>query len=70
MCIQEMLVSDQGDVAVGNGTFWDALAGLVRDPIVDVRIRMARLLGLISGEYITASARNALCHSAMSSFAD
>ncbi|TFK91222.1 ARM repeat-containing protein [Polyporus arcularius HHB13444] len=51
MCIQEMLVSDQGDVAVGNGTFWDALAGLVRDPIVDVRIRMARLLGLISDKF-------------------
>ncbi|KAI0724058.1 hypothetical protein C8T65DRAFT_93958 [Cerioporus squamosus] len=51
MCIQEMLVSDQGDVAVRNETFWEALSALVRDPIVDVRIRTARLLGLISGEF-------------------
>lgn len=52
-CIQEMLVSDQGDVVVGEGTFWDALSALVRDPIVDVRIRVARLLALISGELLT-----------------
>ncbi|RPD66313.1 ARM repeat-containing protein [Lentinus tigrinus ALCF2SS1-7] len=50
-CVQEMLVSDQGDVAVQNGTFWDALSGLVRDPIVDVRIRVARLLALISDKF-------------------
>lgn len=44
-------MSDYGRVVVGRETFWDTLPGLVRDPIVDVRIRVARLLVLISGQY-------------------
>ncbi|TBU65648.1 ARM repeat-containing protein [Dichomitus squalens] len=47
-CVQEMVVSDHGDVTVRGETFWETLSALVRDPIVDVRIRVARLLGLIS----------------------
>ena len=52
-CMQEMLVSDHGEVAVGREAFWETLSALVRYPIVDVRIRVARLLSLISGEYIS-----------------
>ena len=48
-CMQEMLVSDHGEVAVGRETFWETLSALVQDPIVDVRIRVSRLVGLISG---------------------
>ena len=44
-------MSDHRHVVVGRETFWDTLPGLVRDPIVDVRIRVARLLALISGQY-------------------
>ncbi|KAI0362299.1 ARM repeat-containing protein [Trametes cingulata] len=50
-CIQEMLAVDQGDVAVRRETFWSTLSQLGRDPIVDVRIRVARLLGLISDKF-------------------
>lgn len=57
MCIQEMLVSGQGRGVVGRETFWDTLPGLVRDPIVDVRIRVARLLGSIYGQYHNSSTR-------------
>ena len=55
-CIQEMLTHDQGDVAIRTDTFWETLSSLVRDPIVDVRIRVARLLGLIIGKCISAHA--------------
>ncbi|KAI0327173.1 ARM repeat-containing protein [Cubamyces sp. BRFM 1775] len=48
MCIQELFALDQGDVAARSETFWTTLSQLCRDPIVDVRIRVARLLGLIS----------------------
>ncbi|KAH9857070.1 hypothetical protein C2E23DRAFT_856589 [Lenzites betulinus] len=50
-CVQEMLQSDQGDVALRSATFWSTLSQLCRDPIVDVRIRVARLLGLISDKF-------------------
>lgn len=53
VCVQEMLASDQADVAMRDTTFWSTLSQLGRDPIVDVRIRVARLLGLISGECIS-----------------
>ncbi|KAH9945960.1 armadillo-type protein [Epithele typhae] len=48
MCVQELLASGHGDVVVGSAGFWDTLSALVRDPIVDVRIRASRLIGLIS----------------------
>ncbi|KAL1944608.1 hypothetical protein VTO73DRAFT_3038 [Trametes versicolor] len=51
VCVQEMLASDQADVAVRDTTFWSTLSQLGRDPIVDVRIRVARLLGLISDKF-------------------
>ncbi|KAI1794528.1 ARM repeat-containing protein [Ganoderma leucocontextum] len=54
MCIQEMLLSEQGHVVVRSETFWDTVGALVRDPIVDVRIRVARLLGLISDKFSRA----------------
>ncbi|KAI0748296.1 hypothetical protein C8Q80DRAFT_1219502 [Daedaleopsis nitida] len=50
-CAQEVLAHDQGDAAVRTGTFWETLSELVRDPIVDVRIRVARLLGLIFDKF-------------------
>ncbi|KAI0673048.1 hypothetical protein C8Q78DRAFT_970689 [Trametes maxima] len=50
-CMHELLVLDQGDVVVRSETFWSTLSQLCRDPIVDVRIRVARLLGLISDKF-------------------
>ncbi|KAI0636799.1 hypothetical protein C8Q77DRAFT_1215727 [Trametes polyzona] len=50
-CIQELLSVDQGDVVVRSETFWSTLSQLGRDPIVDVRIRVARVLGLISDKF-------------------
>ncbi len=52
LCIQQMLTAEQGDVEVGQEAFWETLSTLVDDPIVDVRIRVARLLGLIFGKFI------------------
>ena len=57
MCIQELLVDGLHDIVVARSAFWDSLSSLVRDPIVDVRIRVSRLLGLISGELIFLHAR-------------
>ncbi|KAI8998481.1 hypothetical protein BD414DRAFT_512104 [Trametes punicea] len=51
MCMQELFSLDQGEAAVRSETFWSTLARLCRDPIVDVRIRVARLLGLISDRF-------------------
>ena len=56
MCVQEMLAAGLGDVVVAGGAFWETLTALVRDPVVDVRIRAARLIGLISGEWRRPSA--------------
>ncbi|KAI0831486.1 hypothetical protein BC628DRAFT_1312178 [Trametes gibbosa] len=50
-CVQEMLLLEQGDVVARSETFWSTLSQLCRDPIVDVRIRVARLLGLISDKF-------------------
>ncbi|KAI9065105.1 ARM repeat-containing protein [Trametes sanguinea] len=51
MCIQELFALDLGDIAARSEAFWSTLAQLCRDPIVDVRIRVARLLGLISDRF-------------------
>ncbi|KAI0647224.1 hypothetical protein C8Q79DRAFT_907811 [Trametes meyenii] len=50
-CMHELLVVDQGDAVVRSETFWSTLSQLCRDPIVDVRIRVARVLGLISDKF-------------------
>lgn len=50
-CQQGILQHGQMDAVVGSNSFWETLKKLVRDPIIDVRIRTARLLGLISGMF-------------------
>ena len=48
-CQQEILQAGQMESVIWNDGFWQRLKKLVQDPIVDVRIRTARLLSLISG---------------------
>ncbi|KAK7693654.1 hypothetical protein QCA50_003223 [Cerrena zonata] len=47
-CQQEVFVSGNHQLLVENDEFWDAMQVLASDSIVDVRIRVARLLGLLS----------------------
>ncbi|GBE82030.1 hypothetical protein SCP_0404060 [Sparassis crispa] len=50
-CQQVLIVSNQGDVVITDDAFWEALSALVHDPVVDVRIHVARLLGSVSERY-------------------
>lgn len=48
-CEQAVLLTEDSDFVLFDEGFWEILAFLTRDLIVDVRIRVARLLGIISG---------------------
>ncbi|PCH38124.1 hypothetical protein WOLCODRAFT_136056 [Wolfiporia cocos MD-104 SS10] len=50
-CEQALLLSDDRDVVMLNEDFWETMSTLARDSIVDVRIRVARLLGVIADFY-------------------
>ncbi|OBZ75305.1 hypothetical protein A0H81_04148 [Grifola frondosa] len=51
MCEQELLSSEQGDVVLLDNDFWTILSALAQDTIVDVRIRVARLLAILSDRH-------------------
>lgn len=51
-CEQAVLVSTESDFVLFDEGFWDILSHLSRDPIVDVRIRVARLLVTISTDHV------------------
>ncbi|KZT68192.1 ARM repeat-containing protein [Daedalea quercina L-15889] len=51
-CEQALLESNDSDFIILDDEYWEILALLAQDPIVDVRIRAARLLGTISGEFL------------------
>lgn len=55
-CKQSLLLSAEADTVVVDDVFWEAISVLVHDSIVDVRIRVARLLGLIFDKYSTVDA--------------
>lgn len=50
-CKQAIILSDERDFVLGDEAFWDALTALSEDAVVDVRIRIARLVSIIYGEY-------------------
>ena len=49
-CEQSLLDSGDRDFIILDDEYFEILSLLAQDPIVDVRIRAARLLGTISGE--------------------
>lgn len=51
-CEQAVLVSTESDFVLFDEGFWEILSHLSRDPIVDVRIRVARLLVTISTDHV------------------
>ncbi|EMD38440.1 hypothetical protein CERSUDRAFT_93975 [Gelatoporia subvermispora B] len=53
-CSQALILSDQSDVVVQDASFWVVLSALAEDRIVDVRIRISRLLGLLYEKYAVA----------------
>ncbi|KAH9952153.1 ARM repeat-containing protein [Amylocystis lapponica] len=50
-CKQALILSAEAGSVLENPGFWEGISSLVQDPIVDVRIRVARLLSLISDLY-------------------
>jgi hypothetical protein len=49
-CQQALVFSDEGADLVTEDDFWRVLMQLGTDPIVNVRIGVARLVGIICGE--------------------
>ena len=49
-CQQEMLSAGLHGAIIVLEEFWHSLSSLVQDTIVDVRIRVARFLGVVFGE--------------------
>lgn len=50
-CEQALLLSDHRDVVLLDEDFWETMSTLSRDSVVDVRIRVARLLEIIAGMF-------------------
>ena len=50
-CQQEVVVSGNSHFLVDDEEFWHAMQILAGDKIVDVRLRVARLLGALSGTF-------------------
>jgi len=50
-CEQSLFESNDRDFVVPDDEYWEILSALTHDPIVDVRIRVARLLGTIFDVY-------------------
>ncbi|KAH9842696.1 armadillo-type protein [Rhodofomes roseus] len=50
-CEQSLLESNNSDFIILDNEYWEVLSLLTQDPIVDVRIRVARLLGTIFDLY-------------------
>ncbi|OCH95039.1 ARM repeat-containing protein [Obba rivulosa] len=50
-CEQALILSDQYDIAIQDDNFWAAMSLLADDRIVDVRIRLSRLLDIIYERY-------------------
>lgn len=58
---EQALLPDCRDIVLADEGFWSAVSALVQDRIVDVRIRVARLLTVISGTFLVVFARMVSC---------
>lgn len=50
-CFQSIITSEGGETVLADEQFWECFAALADDPIVDVRIGVARLVGILYGEH-------------------
>lgn len=50
MCEQALILSESEDYVLSDDQFWRSLHILAKDQIVDVRIRVARLVGILKGK--------------------
>lgn len=50
-CQQEIFTADLHGAVIVLVEFWQTMTALVQDAIVDVRIKMARFLGIVSGMF-------------------